>query len=178
MKKFFGSMLIVLSIALVGNACTPSPAERSAIQTAIISTSDARKLDLRQTQDVVSTEHAKKIAGATATYEAKRVIISPSVEVVLVSHESTNLVLAGDTIEYLVAYEENHWSLPYEKRSQLRKMYRDEYVYYFYGGETVLLLEYYEGFAKFQFLSNRHSKTVGDIGWVRVTNIKAFATYY
>ena len=104
-------------------------------------------------------------------------LIDP-VEVVLISHEPTNFVLAADTIEYLEDYEKYDKSLPYEERAQLRKIYDANYVYYLHNGETVLLLEYYDGFAKFQFLHNRYSKKTGDIGWVRVTNIKKFATYY
>ena len=177
MKKFINSVFTTLSIALVVVACAPSPVEQSATQTAIISTSDATKLGLQQTKVAVSTEYAVGTTVAIATYEAERVLIAPPVNVILISHEPTNFILAGDTIEYLEDYEKYDRDLPYEKRAQLRKIYDKNYVYYLLDGETVLLLEYYNGFAKFQFLNNRYSKKTGDIGWVRVTNIKAFATY-
>ena len=176
MKKLKNSAFLIVIIISYG--CSGIvPEDQSSTQMAIVATSDAYKSNLHQAQDAVSTEAASSLFSVTATYEARRMVISPPVEVTLVSHDETNQVLAGDTIAYITAYEKNHWSLPYDKRAELREMYDSELVYYLGDGETVLLIEYYDGFAKFQFLRNRYSKKTGDIGWVRVGNIKSFATY-
>lgn len=102
------------------------------------------------------------------------IVFNPPVEVELISKTELDFLLAGDTASYLMAYEKNDWSLPYDERVKLRQMYDKGYVYYIWSGTKVLLLEADSTFAKIKLIENVSDKKAGSIAWIRKDNIKSF----
>lgn len=103
-----------------------------------------------------------------------RIVFNPPVRPELISDNEHGLILAGDTISYLIDYERYHWKLPYEERAELNKIYDKGYAYYITDIANILLLEIDGDFAKIQLLDSPSGKKPGTIGWIRVSNIKSY----
>lgn len=91
---------------------------------------------------------------------------NPPIEIKLIPNDA-NLILVGITVPYLIDYEKYHWSLPYDERVQLRKIYDMGFAFYINGSEEVLLMEIDGDFAKIQIPIREKS------GWIRKSDIKS-----